>query len=383
MALARDLLILLASDTNVAALERLYFRVIERVLRELAAGVSRAGAARARETLIRIRQLAAALDPRRDSLVRDWIRRELPKAFILGDIAAARELERQLADAGADSAEGIKVNRAFGAVNQTQLGILVATMIAKLEDAHRQILQTAGMVIRNTQLRAQTNAEVRAHVVDGIVRGLTGREVSNAIAKAILTGRISPEDAARLRAAGHAGDLELYRQLSEGKLITVGGRRFDVRAYANLVARTMSREAASVATVLRLQQSGVGHIQVSETMPLEPDVCSLVAGNVYYIGEGADPLGFPAYASMPGGKLGLHPHCRHVPLPFVAVRKPEPFIDELRANVFASRDFFGTSSSEASRRVHELVKSGGIAALHKYNPRLFGLTPGGAKGKAA
>lgn len=386
MALSRDLLILLASDGNVAALERLYVQAIARILEELAAGVTRAGAGRARDTLIRIRELAAELNPRRDSQVRDWIRRELPKAFILGDKATAREAARQLAEAGAERVGDVKVNTAFTAVHSTALSAMVATMTARLEDAHRQILQTAGFVVRNTQLKAQTNQEVKEHIVDGIIRGREGRKVSNDIARAILTGKLSPEAVQRLRQAGHAGDIELYKALADGQFITVGKRRFDVRAYANLVARTMSREAASNAAVLRLQQSEIWHIQVSPAMPTEPDVCSLVAGNVYYIGAGEDPLGFPAYSSMPGGKLGLHPHCRHVPMPWVAALKPKPATEELLDNVFAAESFFGASSTEASKRIRELVKSGGIAAIQKFNPRLFGLKPparGRAKGAAA
>jgi len=386
MGLARDLLILLASDRNLAELDRLYAGIIDRILRELAAGVTRAGAGRARDTLIRIRQLAAEINPRVDSQLRDWIRRELPKAFILADKDTANEVRRQLADAAAERVQGIRVGDTFTGASNAQLNILIATMISRMEDVHRQVLQTAGLFVRNTQLRAQTNAEIREHIVSGIVRGATGREISNDIAKAILTGKISPEAAERLRAAGHAGDLELYKQLAEGQFITVGKRRFEVRAYANLVAKTMQRDAAAVATIARLQQSGINHIQVSPTMPTEPDVCSLVAGNVYYIGAGEDPLGFPAYTSMPGGKLGLHPNCRHVPLPYVAALKSESSTDELRDNVFASESFFGATSAEASKRIHELVKAGGIAAIHKFNPRLFGQTPparGRAKGVAA
>jgi hypothetical protein len=384
MGLSRDLLVLLASDRNVAALERLYARIIDSILKELAAGVSRAGAGRARETLIRIRELAAQINPRRDSQLRDWIRRELPKAFILGDRDTAQEVRRQLADAAAARIADVQVSGTFSAVSNSQLNILIATMISRMEDVHRQVLQTSGFVIRTTQLRAQTDAEIREHIVDGIIRGKAGREVSNDIAKAILTGKIPPAAAERLRAAGHAADLELYKQLAQGQFITVGKKRMDVRAYANLVAKTMTRDAATVATIARLQQSGVNHIQVSPTMPTEPDVCSLVAGNVYYIGAGEDDLGFPAYASMPGGKLSLHPHCRHVALPYVAALKSQPFTDELRDNVFAAESFFGSSSAEASKRIHELVKAGGIAAIHKYNPRLFGMVPPArSKGVAA
>ena len=355
MTIARDLQVLLGSDGNVAALERLYDRIIASILRELAAGVSRPGAARARETLIRIRELAAEINPRRDSYVRDWIRRELTKAFILGDRAAAREMQRQLDDAGAERIGNLRVNRTYSPINSTTLNAMVIAMTARLEDAHRQILQTSGMVIRNTQLRAQTNQEVREHIVDGIVRGRTGREVSNDIARAILTGRASPEAAARMRAAGHAGDIELYKRLAEGQFITVGAKRFDVRAYANLVARTMSREAASKAAVLRLQQSGVSHVQVSNTAPREPDICSFIMGRVYFIGSGVDPEGFPHLNEIPGGTFPPHPNCRHNLLPWVASLKTAPQIESAREDSDLLPDrFYGTSLKEAEALIHAM-----------------------------
>jgi hypothetical protein len=360
MTIGRDLQALLGSDGNVAALERLYDRTIERILRELAAGVSRPGAGRARDSLIRIRELASELNPKRDTHVRDWIRRELPKAFILGDKDAAKAVARELEDAGAERVGDVKVNRTFTAVNSTALSALVASMTARLEDVHRQVLQTAGLVVRNTQLRAQTDAEVREHIVDGIVRGATGREVSNDIARAILTGKVPPAAMERMRAGGHAGDVALYKALAEGQFITVGKKRFNVRAYANLVARSMSRQAATVGTKLRLQQSGVFHVQMSNPSQTEPDICTPYAGKVFWIGAGEDPAGFPALSSLPGGDAGgvppFHPNCRHTISPYVlALRKPVQ-VESARALSarLKSEGFLGIDADKVQERVEAM-----------------------------
>lgn len=360
MGIARDLTILLGSDGNVAALERLYDRTIERILHELAAGVSRAGASRARDTLLRIRSLAAEINPRRDTQVRDWIRRELPKAFILGDKDAAKEVAKELSDAGVDKVGDVKVNRTFTAANSTALGALVATMTARLEDVHRQILQTAGLVIRSTQLRAQTDAQVREHIVDGIIRGSTAREVSNDIARTLLTGKVSPEAMQRMRAGGHAGDVALYKALAQGQFITVGKRRFSVRAYANLVARSMSRTAATVATKVRLQQSGVFHVQMSKPPQTEADECTPYAGKVFWIGPGEDPAGFPALSSIPGGGEGgvppFHPNCKHTISPYVLqLRKPADVETQRALSArLKSEGFIGVDIDKVRERVEAM-----------------------------
>lgn len=384
MPIARDLLVLLGSAENLAALERLYEDVIRRVLAELAAGVSRPGAARIAATMIRIRQLAREINPAVDSRLRDWIKRELPQAFILGDKNAVDDVRRALEEAAqVNLPGGGPLITGFSPIHQTQLSAILAAMRNTYTGVYRQILQTSEYVLRRTQLALQTDQAVRDHIVSGIVRGAAGRQISNDIARAILRGQVPADAQARLTQVGLAGDIELYKQLADGKLVQVGGRRFNVRTYSNLVARTMQREAATLGTIARLQENGINHIQVSDTLPTDPDVCSLVAGNIYYIGAGEDPLGFPSYRSMPGGGIPLHPNCRHVVRAWVAAYKTEPDRAGSLANVQASQDFWGMEAAAASKRVGELVKAGGIAALQKLNPRLYGQPEAPAKGKAA
>jgi hypothetical protein len=356
MANPRDLLALLASAENTAALEAIYDRVVDRILRELAAGVSRPGAGRARDLLIRLREIAAEIDPTKDSQVRRWIQRELPKAFILGDKTAVQEIRQQLEDAVAEPRAAFgEINRSFVALNTLQLRTLAATMTDRLSSVHRQVLETAGLVVRRTQLILQQDQEVREAIVSGIIRGTSQRQRSNDIARVILTGKAAPDVVARLRQAGFAGEIELYKQVGRGELITVGKRRMKVRAYSNLVSKTMSREAASVSTVVRLQQNGVNHVQVSSNRPERADVCTLILGQVYYIGPGEDPLGFPSLKEIPGGHFPPHPNCRHTLKAWVAALKREPEIQRARrlAGLVPDR-FFGKTTSEVEDLVHAL-----------------------------
>jgi hypothetical protein len=385
MPIARDLLSLLASAENMAALDALLERTVKRILEELATGVSRPGGARAAETIRNIRAIAREIDPRLDSKLRSWIREELPKAFILGDANAVADVKRALEEAGTEAIPGQRagVIEGWTALNQTALRAMMASMTDRFNDIQRQILTQAGYIVRRTQLAFTTDAAIRQQVTDGIIRGATGREISNDIARAILKGIVPPDARARLQQAGLAGDIELYKQLGANSdfMLQVGGWRGTVRSYANLVSRTMQREAASVATVARLQQNGINHVQVSDKLPLKPDVCSLIAGKVYYIGPGEDPAGFPSLKEIPGGVFPPHPHCTHVLRPYVvALKSPVAVQSALDDANLVPDHFFGTDPKKAM----QLVGSLDAAALQRLNPRLYGAPPEPpAKGRAA
>lgn len=365
MSVARELQALLSSAQNVAALEELYARVIDQILREVAAGVTRPGAVRARDTLIRIRELASRLDPRRDNLVRRWIQEEFPKFYYLGDDSAVEGIERARANAAAHLADLVPgPSQAFTAVNQLQLRAQVAALTDKLSDAHRQLLSRTGLVVRRTQLVFSQDVQVREHVIDGIIRGQTHREVANDIARTILTGKVSPAAAERMRQAGFAGDIALFEELSKGVQITVGGWKGSVLQYASLTARTMGSETHRVGQMTRLQQSGIDHVRISRHQQAEEDECTLYAGRVFYIGAGEDPRGFPPLKEVPNGGPPWHPNCAHVTEPWVAAFKPAHSIDAARSDAgLLPAAAFGHSVKEVRELVEVLRKTGKLDAI--------------------
>jgi len=367
MSTARDLQSLLSSAENLAALDALYERTIDQILAEVAAGVTRPGAARARETLIRIRELATRLDPRRDSAVRRWIYVEFPNAYYLGDEAAVSGLESQVKRAAEERAAAFpEIRTAFTALNQLQLKAQIAALTDRLSDVHRHILSRAGIAVRRTQLVFSQDAEVREHVIGGIIRGQTHREVATDIARTILTGQVPPAAAARMREAGFAGDVETWKQMSKGFQMTVGGWTGSARAYANLTARTMQAELHSVGMITRLQQNSINHVRISRHQQAKADVCTLFAGRVYYIGPGTDPMGFPSIKTIPGGHFPPHPNCAHVMEPFVvAVKSPEAVAAALGDAQRLPKKFTAISTKEAN----ELVGAMNEAALNEIAPK--------------
>ncbi|MGH9462008.1 MAG: phage minor capsid protein [Vicinamibacteria bacterium] len=365
MSVSRELQSLLASAENVAALEEQYARSIDRILQELAQGITRPGAARARETLLRIRELAQRLDPRRQNAVRRWLEDEFPKFYYLGDDAAARGID-QARGAAAPERRGLvgEPSTGFTALNQLQLRAQVAALTDRLSDVHRQILIKSGLVVRRTQLVFSQDAEIREHVIGGIIRGETHREVANDIARTILTGKVSPAAAERMRQAGFAGDVALFEQLGRRELVTVGKKTMDVRVYANLVARTMGAETHRVGMITRLQQNEINHVRISRHQQTEEDECTLYAGRVFYVGPGEDPLGFPSMNTIPSGGPPWHPNCAHVVTPFVVAAKPPAAVEAALEDINRlPGGAFAVSAKEARELVEVLREAGKLEEI--------------------
>lgn len=358
MAADRELRGFLNQANVTSALEAHYQRILDRILRELAAGVSRPGGARTAELVRTVRQLINELDPKRDSFVRDWIKKNIPRAFVLGDRAATRELQNQLESAASGSAENFgNINRTFTGVNQTAMRAITAAMEETLGGAADQMRSNLGLFIRKTQQVLVSEPAIRNVTVSGIIRGSTFRQRSDEIAAVLLGKKITPQIKKDLSEIGfRAEHFNDFERIARGEMITAGARKFNVRDYANLVARTQTREAHKVGTVVRLQSNGINHVRVSVHAQDMKDECSPFAGRVFYVGPLAlDPLGFPSLKSIPNGGPPFHPNCKHVIEPFVVAFKTQEKVDaERQASQAIPRILFGKTASE----VRKLVKAG-------------------------
>src|SRR5688500_7212909 len=139
MAASRDLLSLLSDAKTLAYVDLLLEKVMDRVLRELAAGVSRTGAQRAQDLIAKIAYILYDIDPSRASIIRRWIVDAATKAYVLGDRGATRDLRRELdAIAGARASFG-PINQSWTAVNQNAMAGMVAAMNARFTGMQRQV----------------------------------------------------------------------------------------------------------------------------------------------------------------------------------------------------------------------------------------------------
>lgn len=344
MAASRDLLSLLSDSRTIALMDATIQKVMGRIIRELAAGVSRTGAQRAKDLLAKLSYILYDLDPAKQSFIRRWIEDAASKAYVLGDKGATAALRAELA--GVATAVGTAfgpINTSWTAVNQNAMRGMVAAMNARFTGMAKDMAVAIGTLVRKTQVTLLQSKAIVEATSGGITRGATGRQVADDIAAILLKGKIDPAVEARLQEHGFTAELfKDFERVAREQLVTVGGRRMSVRAYADLVARTQMREAHKVATIIRLQQNGVDHVKVSKHPMKEPDPCTPWAGRVFYIGQGKDPAGFPPLREALNGGPPFHPNCKHVLQPWVIGFMSKKRVDSAKAEADAIPDkFFG------------------------------------------
>ena len=179
-----------------------------------------------------------------------------------------------------------------------------------------------------------------------------------------------PTLSTRLSEIGFRADMfQEFEAVARGQIVQVGKIRMNVRDYSRLVARTQMREAHTIGTIARLQQNSVDHVQISQHAQDEPDECTPWAGNVYYIGDGEDPAGFPRLDTVVGGGPPFHPNCEHVLIPYVIDFKTADAVEKDKdATKALPRRFFGKGANDVRKLVGELPRK----ELLKIAPRGVG-----------
>lgn len=357
MAAERDLRSLLADDSTLSALDRHYARTLRRIRRKLAVGVTRLGSAQTARLEREINQLINTLDPRKSGFLRNWIRRTVPKAFVLGDRGAAGDLQGQIRNAATSTkqAAGItSVNRTTNVVNKTALRNAVKEIEATFSRTAQELRSTFTTTIRNTQSKLFSNKRIADAVKKGRITGAEGRQIAKDLAGQFLGKKLSPAARARLKDLGFGtGDLRNLKQIGKEQVIRVGNRRFKVRAYNKLVARTKLAQAQTTGTIVRLQKNDIDHVKVTDHRQTNPDECSAFAGKVYYIGGlSKDPAGFPNLTSILNGGPPFHPNCRHGVVPYVIEFKSAKKIAEDKESAKQiPRRFFGKGGAEIREEI--------------------------------
>lgn len=358
MAVANEVRALLNNRKTISFLDNVYRQQVDRILAKLAKGISQPGQARANALLREINRLTDDLDPKRPGKMRDWIKANITKAGILGDKQATRELRSQLKNLGIDTrkAFGTKMNTSFTTVNSTAMKAVAAAMTEQLGRAAEDLRATIGTIVQKTRQTIISEPRLRETVVGGVLTGRTGKQVADDLAAALLRkkGKISPEIKKRLSEVGFRGDMfDEFEKVARGQVIRVGKRRFSVRAYSNLVARTQMREVHKVGTIVRLQQNGVNHVKISKHPQLVKDECTPFAGNVFYVGrEAKDPAEFPKLSSLPNGGPPFHPNCKHVLQPWpIAFHSNKAIGDARDQSALLPKGLFGKGSTEVREAV--------------------------------
>jgi hypothetical protein len=220
----------------------------------------------------------------------DWTEINIPKYYTQGMIETGERLARMGVAVGMDNA--------FSQLHHYAIKAVTYNAFEDLIDAHNYV----GRHVRDN---------VRKAGLDAISQKLTVGETVKQTKKNLIES-LSQQGITAIKK-------------SDGKEI-----RLD--AYAELVARSTSREATNRGTLNRLTENGYDLVKMS-SHPTTCPVCAALQGRVYSI-SGNDKRFPPLSSAHRGQYANVHPNCRHVLMPYV-----ERFNDVEKDMTFSNRPF--------------------------------------------
>ncbi len=273
-----------AADQLVGLYQRGYIELLVRYNELALAGND---TKHARAMLQEIQNILSELDTQ----TAKWIEKIIPEAYKLGYQAAYIEypLLKQEEEIAA----------VFSGVHRQAVEVMAYNMQSTLLDATQKIGRQANDLYRRVGLDA-----ARKNIMLGETRAWTQEEVIKAL---------------------------------EGEGITAfvdnAGRNWNLDTYAEVVARTVPREAVTHGTINRLLGDGRDLIQIS-SHATTCEKCAPLQGKVFSLTGKTE--GYPKYQNY----IPVHPRCRHTISGYIA---------ELDANAEETKRFSNTSLTEDPR----------------------------------
>jgi len=213
-----------------------------------------------------------------------WIELNLPRAygsgleFVDGSIANYRRAGINLRPRGS-GATGRTEREVFAQIHREAIRAVTESMLDVMSKAAQQIGRRVDDVFRREGILA---------VARGIAEGRARIDVSRELERRL-------------------------RELGRPDFIDKLGRHWPLDRYAEMVARTTTREAMTQGTIQRLREHRIELAQVSAHNAA--DFCLYYENVIVCIGDEPHPV-YPSISAIGGGPP-FHPRCVHVLTPFV------------------------------------------------------------------
>lgn len=205
-----------------------------------------------------------------------WIEQWLPRAYGQGTLYATRSLH------ALGVAKESALRAGFGLVDQRAIAALAESMADDLAEMRGGIVINIGRIIRRSAMPVEVNLEVTRTIARQIVAGRSIPTIQQELLK-MLNGQIVP-----------------------------GGYKGTLSSYAELLARTRTREAQMAAAIQRINEFGIDLVKVPHHAGACP-ICEPWQGAVFSV-SGKDDR-FPNLSQM--GIPPWHPNCVDAIGPFV------------------------------------------------------------------
>jgi predicted transcriptional regulator len=276
MAIARRSLQGLPDDfqeRGIAELARIYREAAELIKRRAEqrlisdARTLTVEASRARALLVEIEAILQDLDMASAEVVSAMI----PNAYRRG----VRRVTEGLREIGFST----KLTTFDGRFHANAIQLLMLDMQDSLSEGIVGMGKQFRVALRRTQLSRNLDKKITEDVATAFVSRQTRRELSKGITKTILDE-------------------------FGAKPLLINGRKYNIEKYAELVARTKSREAVTAGFVNRMVETGNDLVMVTDHGAT--DACGLYEGKVFSI-SGADDR-YPSVSSLPNSGPPFHPN---------------------------------------------------------------------------
>lgn len=155
----------------------------------------------------------------------------------------------------------------------------------------------------------------------------------------------------------------IQRLLDQGQTAFVDklGRKWRLDTYAEMVARTTTREAASVATLNTCQEFGLDLVRITTHYPT-CELCAAIQGKVFSI-SGNDRR-YPKYGENEA-RIPRHPNCRHSIHPYV--RELDDNAEETER--FSNQPLDKDPRSEAEKQAYKEMRDAVTIATNRQRAR--------------
>lgn len=274
-----------------------YQSVIKDLQRELLGGtLSGARQARIQSLLASAETAVAKLNRAADT----FAQKAVPIIYRRGVDTAAEHLLALGVDVTVGAKADFDLDTLMGAtLHREAIAVMADSLVQDLVGANLGIGGTASRFIRRAQLTRAKDVQMDKLVLEGLIQGDRRRDVSDRIYKA------------------------LQDQIVNGEFVVINGRKYHADWYAELVARTRTREAVNQGRVNTALENGVTLIEIDTHESACPK-CREFVGRVYSV-DGTDP-DFPKAVIIPP----FHPHCKcnSYPVPKEHLRS-KPYYDAL------------------------------------------------------
>jgi len=196
----------------------------------------------------------------------------------------------------------------FAKIHREALVVLVRNTKADLIDANQFIGRQIKDVVRQISLDV---------IEEKIATGRTVKDARNMLAKRLIDEKGT-------------------------HLLMKNGKKMNMTAYAELVARSSTREATNRGTINQLVESDRDLVKMSNHSSSCP-ICAPLEGRVYSI-SGKDKRFPPLDRAYTGTHANIHPNCRHVLTPYI-----EQYNDVEKDIAFSNRSFKTDPRSKAEQ----------------------------------